>query len=202
MRAPSCLLLLGLAACGDEPDDSGRTATPCVAGESFDVDGVPVSLGTDGLQIVAATTNLTDGGFQPFTVDTCGWTYGDSLLNIFQTGADDIATGWDEEHVLPSTRSTEGDAATPPSDHLELAMTHVGSIGELTGNDTTLFDVTDADELTFAVRVYDADLALAHCWVWGHDPDALFSGDVPSNNPSGHTETPELSATSCQVVTP
>lgn len=198
------LTILTLAACvgGEGADDTGTTdqVARCVAGETFTTEGSTTTLAKDGLQIVAVSLGLTEQGFQSFTADTCDWVFGDNLLNVFETDIDYVENGWDEEHVLPSTRFTDGDEATPRSDHLELAMDHVDTIGELTGTTKTLFNSADAGRLTFSLRVYGSDAALQDCVVWGHDTDALFAGEVPDNNYPGPTELQEVTPASCRVL--
>lgn len=183
-----------------DPADSGEPALACVAGESFQLAGGEHTLDMDGLQVLSASTNLTVEGFQPLEAATCGWTSGEPLVNIFMTSVNDLASGWDEEHVLSSASRVEADAATPPLDMLSLSLAHVDTLGAWERSQTTLFNSDDDGGLTYALRVYDADGSLADCVAWGHDVEALFAGEVPANNPAGHTDMDQLSAERCRVL--
>ncbi len=170
----------------------------CLQGGSIEIDSDVYQITKDGLSILGVDPNLTANGFQPFRVRTCDWTVGDTLLNIFQTGVTNPpVNGWDEEHIIPSVLASDGDATTPRTDLLELVIQHVNTIGEV-GNDTTLFNSDDQGALTYALRIYDGDASLSDCIVWGHNPAAVFSGQVSTNRP--HTNIGEISPANCDAL--
>jgi hypothetical protein len=186
---------------GDTGDtDTGDPLVECETGVAVDIDGTSYTLAIDGLQVITVSANLAATGFQPFTADSCDFTSGDNLLNVFQTGVTDLANGWDEEHVLPSTSFSDATTTAPNLDHLELAITHVETIGELTGDDKTLFNTDDDGGLTYALRIFNDDGTLADCVVWGHDVPGMFNGDVPTNNTDGPTDVGDITTANCATL--
>lgn len=181
------------------PDVEARIATleeepaglACVQGETVMIGGVTYTIPKAGLSILSVGPNLGATGFQPFTVQTCDWTQNGALLNIYQTVAEG---GWNEEHNLPTLTQTEATPTSPRVEQIELAISEVDTIGELT-NSTTLFNSDDEGVLTYVLRVYDSNGLLADCIAWGHDVPAVFSGAAPDINPT--TDASEISPANC-----
>ncbi len=95
---------------------------------------------------------------------TQSWT-ADALYNVWQVIPDGL--GWDEEHGLPSVDfGSDGDW-----DELQLRLDAGVGVGTFTPDRNTVFQcgLHDGDDvyMVHAIRVYDSDLALADCAIWG-----------------------------------
>ena len=121
---------------------------------------------------------------------TIGWTNGVAVLNIWEANA---VAGWSEEHLLLATAYGPNSAwevlevtleQTTPGGPLEPGQTVFSCAEGAAGGflDDTL--------LTYAVRIYDVDGALADCVAFGFNPSAVAAGTLPNGggDPSEPTE--------------
>jgi hypothetical protein len=114
---------------------------------------------------------------------TIGLTSGLAVLDLWDTAS---ATGASEEHDLLSTSIDENGA----SETLEVTLTAtddpaaIGDYGDGTGLTQFSCDAgrefLDGTSLTYAIRIYDLDHALADCEAFGADPSAVASGTYPT----------------------
>lgn len=130
---------------------------------------------------------LCDGGFWTYRVEADVW-IGRAIANVWQVDA--LTGGWNEEHELSPG------AASPDCsfDEMTRALTPGAqyNLWETNLNTALTCDLVDEDfpGLTFAVRVYDLELNLSDCVIWGadvdliqDDPSGAGSTGVPGRNP-------------------
>ena len=140
--------------------------------------------------------------------ETNGWV-GRARLNIWQVLEGRRDQGWNEEHTLDTV---EYDPACG-WDHLERTLAQGATEYTYTPDQNTYFicdpdpnppdNPDDRPSLTYALRLYDQNLNLADCVVWGanieevlNDPSGIGVGDVPNVNPV----TDSAQITGCRVL--
>ena len=129
------------------------------------------------------------------SVDSAGWTNGIARAWLVETS--DVAEPWDEEHPV---RSTERDPRGSFERHrVDLA----DQVREPTPGVSTQFDCAtnvSAAALTWVIRIYDPENALADCIAFGHDPWGLVLGAYDGVVANGGATDPEELG-DCRVVT-
>jgi len=112
---------------------------------------------------------------------TDGWT-GHAIINLWETA---IVYGWDEEHTVPSVDYDPGGSW----DRQEQRLQDDSTAGTFEPDRNTVFTCGLHDvepRMTYMLRVYDTDDALADCLIWSTDPDGvdiMRAGMGPQNNP-------------------
>jgi len=150
------------------------------------------------LEVQTMSFELTEAGVD-LSFTTTGWAT-NARFNAYNTNVSDPQTnGWDEEHVPQSTAQTTQFDPEGVTETRALFLEHVSSIMYWKSDETTLFNVEDEGSLTFALRVYDGDEALAQCLVWGHSPGTLYAGTYSKVNIT--SEPTEFNSTNCAAWT-
>lgn len=181
-------LLLALVACSSEDTDA----------EPYDTAPEDTGWPQAEVEVQAMSFDLTETGIDlSFTVS--GWA-SKALFNAYNTDVSNpVVNGWDEQHSPPTTETNTQFDAEGASETRAVSLEHVTSIMYWKTNQTTLFNADDQGALTFALRIYDGDEALAQCLVWGHSAGALYTG---AYSKVGITSAPEeLSSTNCAAWT-
>jgi hypothetical protein len=93
---------------------------------------------------------------------------------------DTVALDWDEEH--PMALGSEGPDRIWQNWTL-YALPHATPRDGWQAGVNTSFDCdAQSASVTLAARLLDADGATVACAIWGHDPDAVLSGDASAVN--------------------
>jgi hypothetical protein len=181
-------LLLALTACESEVEDTDIMDT------GPEDTGWPES----DVEVQSMAFELTEVGIDlSFTVS--GWA-SNTRFNAYNTDVSNPATnGWDEEHSPPSTETSTQFDPQGVTDTRGLSLEHVTSIMYWKANQTTLFNAEDQGKLTYGLRIYDGDGALAQCLVWGQSPGMLYTGAYSKVNFTSEPE--EFNATNCVTWT-
>ena len=132
-----------------------------------------------------------------YYAETVGWTDGQNLVNVWETGAPDPV--WNEEHELPSVAFGPNQSY----DILELELQDEARFADYSPNVNTLFECGVHDvgaDNTYAMRVYDLDGNYADCAIFSTegDPgvDQVFS-DPQAGVGDPVTRPEEINAADC-----
>jgi hypothetical protein len=150
------------------------------------------------LEVQIMSFEITETGIE-LSLTTTGWA-SNVRFNAYNIGViDPPMNGWDEEHSPPATAHTTQFDPEGVTETRSLSLEHVASIMYWTTNETTLFNTDDDGDLTYAIRLYDGEAALAQCLVWGEDVSALYSGTYSKVNITSAPE--EFTTTNCALWT-
>ena len=183
----SIVLALALVAC-QTPETSPRSGARSLT--EYTPELSPEVCGDDDPTIEAVDVGCTPTDFV-YTVDTTAWT-GTARINLWRLS--DKEQSVNEEHTLAVVDSADDCTY----DVLERVLTASQPLGLLERDLTTTFSCDDSpeppekpddrDEMTYAVRIYDTNLRLADCLIWGAnvaevllDPTGAGSTGVPDN---------------------
>jgi len=134
----------------------------------------------DGPAAIASADLGCDVAGWHLEASVAGWA-SDAVVNIWETGH---VYGWNEEHALALDSYDEGgrweERHTVLSDSAYLSEQFTGR--------STVFTCGVHDDYTVSARIYDESGTMSGCWMWGHDPGMVKSGDFVEY---GHTSSPD-----------
>ncbi|MCB9687205.1 MAG: hypothetical protein H6735_19350 [Alphaproteobacteria bacterium] len=171
----------------DDDDDDDDVTTP-TAETGTTSTGCPT--------FYAGPTAITDasvtclGPVVTLAAETTGWAGDARVYEIEQN-----TPSWSDEHPLGSVEREPCGAW----ETLDVNLTTGAAVATWASGTSTVFTCAthyDANQLTFAVAVWDTDLNLADCVVWGADPAGVRTGaHLGVNDPTFDTS-------GCRTITP